>query len=300
MQHKAQGKFLLTGEYLVLKGAKSLAIPLKYGQTMQVNPSSVDKCEWTSFQNGQAWFHAIFNEKLELIESNNAEVAQKLIDILQNIFEQNPSAKELFVGKAFTFDTDFPRDWGLGTSSTLIALLANYTKTNPYKILEASFGGSGYDLACAFADGPIFYTKNEHEPIIEKAHFEPNFAHKLYVVYLGQKQNSSQEVKKFFKEAIINETDIKEISNLADTFCQASDIKEFIKAMQAHEQIMSRLLKTQPVQEKYFSDFDGAVKSMGAWGGDFVLVASDREDSYVKNYFLEKNFVTILGYSNVL
>ena len=300
MQLKARGKFLLTGEYLVLKGAKSLALPLKYGQTMSVNELPQSICTWKSMQNGEAWFEATFDENLQLQETNNKEVAHKLQEIFDNIIHQNPKAARLLVGKAFEFDTDFPRDWGLGTSSTLIALLAKYTQTNAYKILEASFGGSGYDLACAFADGPIFYTRNAYNPTVENASFHPNFADKIYFVYLGQKQNSSNEVKKFFKEAVISDTQIQEISQLSDAFCLAQNVHEFMSLMQKHEVIMSEILKTQRVKESLFPDFDGEVKSMGAWGGDFVLVASDREPDYVKNYFLEKNFVTILGYSNVL
>jgi len=300
MQLKARGKFLLTGEYLVLKGAKSLALPLKYGQTMSVNELPKSICTWQSLQNGKAWFEAIFDENLQLQETNNKEVAHKLQEIFDNITHQNPNATNFLVAKAFEFDTDFPRDWGLGTSSTLIALLAKYTQTNPYKILEASFGGSGYDLACAFAESPIFYTRNAYNPKVEIAPFHPNFTDKIYFVYLGQKQNSSNEVKKFFKEAVITETQIQDISKLSDAFCLAQNVQDFMNAMHKHEVIMSEILKTPRIKESLFSDFDGEVKSMGAWGGDFVLVASDREPDYVKNYFLDKKFVTILGYSNVL
>ena len=43
MKIKSNGKFLLTGEYLVLKGATSLALPLKFGQSMEVE--TLDKNE---------------------------------------------------------------------------------------------------------------------------------------------------------------------------------------------------------------------------------------------------------------
>ena len=36
MVFKSNGKFLLTGEYLVLKGATALALPLKKGQSLDV------------------------------------------------------------------------------------------------------------------------------------------------------------------------------------------------------------------------------------------------------------------------
>lgn len=300
MQIKAKGKFLLTGEYLVLKGAKALALPLKFGQTMDVSSIDTPHCIWISKQNGADWFEAVLNEHLEIIEHNDEQIAQKLKEIILNILTQNPTAISLFQGKKIEFDTDFPRNWGLGTSSTLIALLGKYTQTNPYSILENSFGGSGYDLACAFKNNPIFYTRNQFSPLVQDAAFQPTFAQQLYFVYLGQKQNSAIEVKKFFKEAQISNEQIQEISQLSDAFCEAKNLEEFILAMNKHEQILSHILRTPTIQSQLFEDFDGAIKSMGAWGGDFVLVASTREENYVKNYFSDKGLVTILSYSNVL
>ena len=40
---KSNGKFLLTGEYLVLKGAVALALPLKLGQSMNVETLDSDE-----------------------------------------------------------------------------------------------------------------------------------------------------------------------------------------------------------------------------------------------------------------
>ena len=35
---------------------------------------------------------------------------------------------------------------------------------------------------------------------------------------------------------------------------------------------MSELLDTKTIKELLFPDFSGTIKSLGAWGGDFVLV----------------------------
>ena len=51
----------------------------------------------------------------------------------------------------------FPRAWGLGTSSTLISLIAQWAKCDPFELLFEAFGGSGYDIACATANSPISY-----------------------------------------------------------------------------------------------------------------------------------------------
>ena len=59
MLYKSNGKFLLTGEYLVLKGATALALPLKKGQSLEVEnlDSNDGLIHWDAFykttDNGQ-------------------------------------------------------------------------------------------------------------------------------------------------------------------------------------------------------------------------------------------------------
>ncbi|NQU86677.1 MAG: hypothetical protein HQ541_13035 [Mariniphaga sp.] len=52
----SNGKLLLTGEYLVLNGAKALAIPLKVGQEMEIiyNDKN-DGIYWENFYKGESW-----------------------------------------------------------------------------------------------------------------------------------------------------------------------------------------------------------------------------------------------------
>lgn len=300
MEYRAHGKFLLSGEYMVLKGAKALALPLKYGQRMQVSDTAYEGCRWYSAEKGNAWFEATLDSSMCVTATNLPAIGDRLDGIMASILRQRPEAVNKFRGKEFRFDTDFDRDWGLGTSSTLLALLAEYAGVDPYRLLADTFGGSGYDLACAIAPGPLFFTRREGRPLVEPAPFDPPFKEQIFFVYLGNKQNSSAEVKKFFKEALISDTDVQRISELAEAFCTAATPRELAAFMKEHEQIMSRILQAQTVQEKYFPDFAGAVKSMGAWGGDFVMVVSENEEKVTRKYFFDKGFVTILGYSNVL
>jgi hypothetical protein len=46
-----------------------------------------------------------------------------------------------------------------------------------------------------------------------------------------------------------------------------------------------------------FSDFDGAVKSLGAWGGDFVLAISNEDPT---TYFKSKGYETIIAYKDMI
>ena len=53
----SNGKLLITGEYLVLNGAKALALPTKFGQSLQVSSLVEQKISWTSFDTDKSiWF----------------------------------------------------------------------------------------------------------------------------------------------------------------------------------------------------------------------------------------------------
>ena len=60
---------------------------------------------------------------------------------------------------------------------------------------------------------------------------------------------------------------------------------------------MSEILNISTVKLRLFSDFKGTIKSLGAWGGDFVLVFS-KEDPTI--YFKNKGFETIVTYSEMI
>ena len=65
----SNGKLLLTGEYLVLDGAKSLALPTKMGQNLTVERIQDSQLIWASYTHtGDCWFEAIFDlPKLRLV-----------------------------------------------------------------------------------------------------------------------------------------------------------------------------------------------------------------------------------------
>ena len=89
----SNGKLLLTGEYLVLEGAKSLAVPTKFGQELIVEKIQEPQLIWGSFTlSGACWFEAVFDlPKLRLVnctfnsdtEGNADTIAETLLNILQ-------------------------------------------------------------------------------------------------------------------------------------------------------------------------------------------------------------------------
>lgn len=42
------------------------------------------------------------------------------------------------------------------------------------------------------------------------------------------------------------------------------------------------------------------VKSLGAWGGDFVLVSNDLDMDYVKKYFQSKGYNNIISFNDMI
>ena len=67
--------------------------------------------------------------------------------------------------------------------------------------------------------------------------------------------------------------------------------------MVLHENKLSKFIKIETVKEKYFKDCPVFVKSLGAWGGDFVLSAKFGD---YKNYFLERGFDNIYEYNDLV
>ena len=293
----ANGKLLLTGEYLVLKGALALAVPTQLGQTMTVETVHTPSLQWNAYRPDGLWFSATLNpETLEVIQTDDPGKAQKLSEILHAVRQLNPSA----FGPGLRFETrlDFNPEWGLGSSSTLIDNLAQWAGVDPYRLLKATFGGSGYDIACATAKSPIFYRLENEVPQVHPVAFNPPFAEQLYFVYQGKKQQSSKEVSNFkqrLKEMDFHE-EIEAVSQISQTLPEVTELADFSRLMDLHEEIVGRCLDRQPIKVQ-FPDFEGSLKSLGAWGGDFLLAATPWPEDRVRSYFYQKGLDIIFKYN---
>lgn len=290
---------MITGEYLVLDGALALALPTKLGQTLTVEPIEGGNLVWESKDSDNTtWFQHSFPHINKKIENN--EVAERLRLILQQAKKQNPDfLKEL--GFKVTTKLTFPRNWGLGTSSTLIHLIAQWAKCNPFDLLFHAFGGSGYDIACAGADGPITYQLIEkNKPVFKAVDFNPSFKDQLYFVYLDKKQNSKEGIKRYRKLKRNTPFAIEMVSSYTEAAIKINDFKDFESILKIHELSISDILEIEQVKSKYFADYWGVVKSLGAWGGDFVMVTSNRSYTETKKYFNEKGFQVFLRYKELI
>ena len=225
--------------------------------------------------------------------------AEKLAHILKAVKQLNPTA--IKDGLHFETHLDFNPEWGLGSSSTLIANLARWANIDPYELLKMTFGGSGYDIACASADQPIYYQLIDGKPQTETTKYNPFFAEHLYFVYLDQKQSSSKEIKAFLEKdnPVDLQKDIEAVSEISRAVPQCESLDEFGMLMQCHERIIARCIGQEPVQKR-FPDFEGVLKSLGAWGGDFILAATEWTEDQVKDYFKRKGLEVIFGYKEMV
>ncbi|PVX46278.1 mevalonate kinase [Flavobacterium sp. 103] len=296
----SNGKLLITGEYLVLDGAKALALPTKFGQNLIVEKTGNKEIKWKSHDaDGSVWFEDTipFSAIISTTPFEKESVKNTLITILREAYRLNTDV--IFKSEGYTVSTrlSFPKKWGLGTSSTLINNIAQWFNINAFTLLKNSFGGSGYDVACAQNDCPILYHLEQGKPIVENVNFHPTFTENLYFVYLNQKQSSKNAIASY-KEKRNNLEISKEIINrLTETVLNAKDENTFAQALEKHEKELSSILEIRTAKESLFPDFEGTIKSLGAWGGDFVLVISKENPS---PYFISKGFETIIPYIEMI
>jgi len=60
----SKGKLLLTGEYVVLDGAKALALPTKKGQSLIVQENDSSSLTWQSFDcHNKIWYETEIDTK---------------------------------------------------------------------------------------------------------------------------------------------------------------------------------------------------------------------------------------------
>ncbi|MCB4808210.1 GHMP kinase [Tamlana sp. 62-3] len=295
----SNGKLLLTGEYVVLDGVTALAVPTKYGQSLTVEHIPEQKLIWESFNHeSELWFHTEFDLTSQPIKwQTKSDVAKRLVQILNAVKQLNPEFLNNKHGFKIKTHLDFPNNWGLGTSSTLINNIAQWANVDAFKLLELTFGGSGYDIACAQNNTAITYTIKDNTPSINPIIFNPDFKSFLYFVHLNQKQNSRDGINYYRKQKKNSIFEIRSINDLTKKIINCNKLVEFIELIELHEMVIAKITKQIPVKTKLFNDFNGAIKSLGAWGGDFVLVVSIDDPT---NYFYKRNYKTVITYKDMI
>ena len=117
------------------------------------------------------------------------------------------------------------------------------------------------------------------------------FRNSLHFVHLNKKQDSKEGIAAY-RKIEVDDSVLARISKLSMEVLSCESLTEFHELMELHESIISNLLGIARIKDQLFPDYPGLVKSLGAWGGDFVLVSGDTEDL---NYFKEKGFNTCIS-----
>lgn len=251
--------------------------------------------------NDHQWFTAAFTfPGFDISGATDAMPAAYVRDALLAADSLRPGFFQPEKGYQLTFNLEFDTRWGLGSSSSLLSNLAWWMDVDPYRLLWKISSASGYDIACARADGPLIYQRAEGIPVVTYVDFNPPFTDSLFFVYLGKKQDSRQAVTDSLHKAVPSEIWIDEVSALTEEICRADNVEEFSGLITRHEECISGFLGEPPVKSARFPGFPGAVKSLGAWGGDMVLVVWEDEEEDLRKYFDSRGLKLIFRYSDLI
>ncbi len=250
---------------------------------------------------GKPWFESTLSLfDFSPLTTTNPEISGYLQKVLKNAVRLNSEFLSQWNGFKIETQLEFPLDWGLGSSSTLIYLVAEWAEVNPLLLYFKTEDGSGYDVACAFSEGPVEYINSPDEVSYTEVDFYPKFRENLHFVHLGKKQDSRQGIREYLK-AVKNKSGlVKSVTRITEEIRSASSLSDFCQLIDSHEESIASHTGFSKVKDTHFSDFQGSVKSLGAWGGDFVLVASAQPTDKVKEYFHGKGYSTILPYKELI
>jgi len=259
------GKLMLTSEYFAIDGALVLAVPTRLGQEFFFEEKDDQKCLvfWEAYHQNTLWLKAVIDYKnWQILETNIPSSAEFILKTLHNV-QQLSEIK--------------------------------FQHTNSYYLNTISLGGSGYDIAVAKEKSAILY-QSKPEIKYEKVNFSPSFKNELIFIHLNQKQDSREGIN-LYRSKEKSQRLVDEFSNLTRNILLCNELQIFSQLMLEHEQKIANFLKIPTVKERFFADSPVFVKSLGAWGGDFVMSA--KFDGF-RDYFWGKGFSTIFDWDDLI
>jgi hypothetical protein len=112
---------------------------------------------------------------------------------------------------------------------------------------------------------------------------------------LNKKQDTNNQIKIFNTNKISQKT-LLAFSELTKKFLTSNNLIQFQDCIKKHESLLSKELKSKSIKELLFPDYQGEIKSLGAWGGDFILAAGPLESP---SYFSKKGFETVIHFKEM-
>nr|MBM3931420.1 hypothetical protein [Sphingomonadales bacterium] len=299
----------MSGEYVVLDGATAFGLASRMGQSMSVFRGSEPGClRWTALDHlHNPWLQA--NYRILDGQWSVGEVSDKAAEassILQNWLQaawtlmakpgegsvsgyEGASWNDILHTEGLTVQTqlDFARSWGLGSSSTALALLAQWLGVDARRLYALTTNGSGYDLEVAMQNSSILYRLPEGraipnspspaplEPIVQPIAYRSPQGGALWLVDPGGKQISAKEVVRY-RNLDTNQrmAHVEEISSLSIALATCQDVTMMLDFFEQHDAVLEKLLGQPCLQRSAGNGFPGRLKSLGAWGGDLFLAVS--------------------------
>ena len=248
-----------------------------------------------------AWFQAQFSlSDLKVIKTSEPDLSNSLNRILLKVRELNNKFLVQEEGVETETILEFEPEFGFGSSSTLINNLARWAEVDPYKLQRLTFGGSGYDVACAQADQPITFQLQNGSHEIKSVFFNPLFREHIYFVYLNKKQRSVESIADFRKSALFSKQDVLSVGEITDKLLLADGLADFEELLFEHEKLLATVLKRPTIKSEVFIDHQGIVKSLGGWGGDFVLMTTHMDQPDFESYLIGKGFETFYKFDEII
>src|SRR5690606_11171271 len=222
---------------------------------------------WVSMDHqGKKWFECKLNLIDFSVEKTSDEGKSRFI---QNLIQSAARLNSDFLSKwkkyKVTSALEFDPDWGLGSSSTLIANLAEWAELSPFELYFDTQKGSGYDVAAAVSDAPLLYQKHEDELSFETFDWDQKLIEKIVVFYQGNKQSSAAEVSDWKKNKRWNRGDVSHMHTISESLADCSDVEQAMKLFGEHVKMTEKILDQRAFEGRY-ADFEGVMKPLGAWG----------------------------------
>lgn len=233
----SHGKLLLTSEYVVLDGAKALAIPTKPGQDLSAEKIDDHRSliHWETYREGKLWLKTCIDYKnLFVTETNIANASAFILKIFSTLKDMGSESLEADYSYILISNVQFPENFGLGSSSTLMNNIANWGNVDAFALNDIALGGSGYDIAVAKAGAPIIYTRNGGNKTVETVNYSPGFKDQLLFVHLNKKQDSREGIT-MYKQMEKSQDLIHYFSELTDEILISENLENFSLIMEDHE-----------------------------------------------------------------
>ena len=123
------------------------------------------------------------------------------------------------------------------------------------------------------------------------------YTNNIFFVYRNQKQDSKEGIARYRAIPKNHEKDLANIHSLTQEFIHATSLEELAHTIEEHEKFVATRIGLKPIKERLFPDYPLAIKSLGAWGGDFFMALGKEEN---KEYFKKKGYHTIVSYTDMV